>query len=189
MKRVAWGHTAHQLVELGHTLLTLGANVGWAALCFLGSRAGGGAILSVIRAPRGSDVDSSPEWQTQAQSEVPLALGGGTGEAPAPLNVPGTSLLEQCWGLGASPAPLLQAAPGFPARRCDWRHRRCDWQEAGYPRGDPSPRLGDPAAACFLTLQEIGAGSLLWEDSRFPWQPSAAAWLLEGRREASRKSW
>lgn len=123
-----------------------------------------------------------PESQTQAQSGVPVALGGGTGEAPAPLNVPGTSLLEQCWGLGASPAPHLQAAPGFPARRRDW-------QEAGYPRGDPSPRLGDPAAACFLTLQEIGAGSLLWEDSRFPWQPSAAAWLLEGRRKASRKSW
>lgn len=60
-----------------------------------------------------------------------------------------------------SPGPRLavgafQAPPVFPGR-----HR--DWQEAGYPQGNPSPRLGDPAAACLFTLQAIRAGSLLWE--------------------------
>lgn len=117
----------------------------------------------------------------KTHNEVPLALAGGREKNPSPLNVPEASLFsEQHWGLGASLGLSLQAPPGFP-------ERRCDWQEAGYPQGNPSSRLGDPH--CRLLLNS--AGNQSWQppvggQSRFPWQPSAASsWLgREGSKPA-----
>lgn len=83
--------------------------------------------------------------------------------------------------MGASLALSLQAALGFP-------DRHCDWQEAGYPQGNPSSRLGDPH--CLLLLNS--AGNQGWQPpvggrSQFPWQPSAASSFLawKGKEEAA----
>lgn len=91
--------------------------------------------------------------------------------------------MEQHWGLGASLALSLRAAPGFP-------DRYCDWQEAGYPQGNPSSRLGDPRYLLLLNSERNQAwqppvGGWSW----FPWQPSAASsWLgREGREEGQQK--
>ena len=70
------------------------------------------------------------------------------------LNVLESSLFSgrhRAWGLPWPPIP--QAAPGFP-------DSLCDWQEAGYPQGNPSSRLGDPR--CRLLLNSAGNRS---------WQP------------------
>lgn len=81
--------------------------------------------------------------------------------------------------MGASLALSLQAPPGFP-------DRHCDWQEAGYPQGNPSSRLGDPR--CRLLLNS--AGNQCWQPSVGGREPVsmatvAASWLgREGRRLA-----
>lgn len=94
----------------------------------------------------------------------------------------GASLLEQPWGEGASLAPRLQAPQDSQADSVIGKRQ-------DIPRETHLHAWVTPAAACFLTPQEIRPGSLLWEDgASFHGNPQLPHPSLEGRKKASRNS-
>lgn len=97
------------------------------------------------------------------------------------LNVLG-SLLKEAPGLGGFPGPQPPGGPRIPRQSVIGRRQ-------DIPRETHLHAWVTPAAACFLTLQEIRAGSLLWEEE--PVSMAILSCLIltrKGRKEAGRNS-
>lgn len=90
-----------------------------------------------------------------------------------------TSLLRTSQ-LGGFPGPQPPGTPRIP--------RHCDWQEAGYPQGNPSSRLGDPRRLHLNSVGNQGCQPSVGGPASFHGNPRCLIRAWKGRKAAGRNS-